>query len=97
MKQPRPASDPRRKPETWGTRREYLSLVRWLVPDLLRHAGGRVVGVMTLSILSVAARAATLGVVVIYVNAQINGEPIVLLDQTLPSEASLASLAFWGG
>ncbi|MCP4035432.1 MAG: ABC transporter ATP-binding protein, partial [bacterium] len=47
--------------------------------------------------LSVAARAATLGVVVIYVNAQINGEPIVLLDQTLPSEASLASLAFWGG
>lgn len=101
--QPSPALEPERnrdpsqKPKTWGTSREYLTLVRWLIPHLIGHARSRILGVMFLNVAAVAARGATAGSVVLYVRAQIEGTSIVLLGQTLPSDASLLAFSLWGG
>jgi len=89
--------DPSRKPKTWGNLREYSSLVRWLVPNVVRHAGARIVGVMLLSIVSVGSRVATVGAVAFYVNAQTSGAPVELLGVSIPSGASLLAYAVWGG
>ena len=91
------ARDPARKTKTWGNFREYAALIRWLVPNVVRHAGIRIVGVMMLSVFSVATRAATIGAVVLYIRAQTTGEPVILLGQSLPSGASVLAFAVWGG
>lgn len=95
--EPERNSDPSQKPKTWGTWREYLPLIRWLVPHLVRHARGRILGVMFLSVASVGARAATAGSVLLYVRAQTEGTEVVLLGQPLPSDTSLLAFSLWGG
>lgn len=81
---------------TWEDWREYLDLVSWLVPDIYRHGRGRVLGVVLLSTIGVAARAATIGSMLLYINARATGNPLVLGGLTLPTEASLPVFALWG-
>ncbi len=95
--EPELQSDPSHKPQTWGNWREYLGLVRWLIPHVARHAPGRILGVMFLSVAGVGARAATAGSVLLYVRAQSEGTSVVLLGQPLPSDASLLAFSIWGG
>lgn len=89
--------NPGLKSETWGSFSEYLALTRWLVPDVLRHGGWSIAGVMLLSVASVAARGATAGSVLYYVRAQSKGTSVVLLGQELPSDASILAFSLWGG
>lgn len=95
--EPERQSDPSHRPQTWGNWREYFGLVRWLVPHVVRHARGRILGVMILSVAGVGARAATAGSVLLYVRAQSKGTSVVLLGQPLPSDASLLAFSIWGG
>jgi ABC-type multidrug transport system fused ATPase/permease subunit len=81
---------------TWEDWREYLDLVSWLIPDVFRHGRGRVVSVVLLSTIGVAARAATIGSMLLYINARATGTPLILGGVTLPTHASAAVFALWG-
>jgi ABC-type multidrug transport system fused ATPase/permease subunit len=54
------------------------------------------VGVIALSLLGVGARAATIGTLLLYVNAQSTGKPVELLGVGLPTEATPAVFLLWG-
>lgn len=82
---------------TWEDWREYVAVVTWLVPHVYRHARGTTLSVLFLSITGVAARAGTIGTVLLYVRARSTGSPIELLGISLPSEASVPIYLLWGG
>jgi hypothetical protein len=86
-----------RRAPTWGSASEYLTLARWLVPNVVRHARARLLAIMLLSVFSVAARGATAGSVLLYARARSNGDTIELLGQQLPSDGSVIAFAVWGG
>ena len=44
-----------------------------------------------------AARAGALGSMLLYVNARVSGDPLVLLGQTFPTEATFSVFLLWGG
>ena len=82
---------------TWENWHEYLAVVAWLVPHVYRHARGSTLGVLILSVAGVAARAATIGTVLLYVSARSAGVSVELLGISLPSEASIPVYLLWGG
>jgi hypothetical protein len=82
---------------TWNDWREYVALVKWLVPDVYRHARTDSIGVLALSFLGVGARAATVASLLLYVHAQNAGRPVQLLGVHLPSDATPAVFLLWGG
>lgn len=76
---------------------EYLQLLRWLAPDVFRHARGRMLGMLALSGIGVGLRAAAAAVIVLFVDAQQNGRGAELLGFALPSEPTPRNLCLWGG
>jgi len=80
----------------WENWREYWELVRWLVPDVYRFARGRVFGLVILSSVGVAARAGTLGSMLLYIKARTKNHPIVFAGFSLPTEATLPVFLLWG-
>lgn len=82
---------------TWDDWREYLSVVRWLVPDVYRHARLKSLALVALSSIGVAGRGATVGTLLLYVHAQNKGHDVVVSGFTLPSDTSWLTLLFWGG
>jgi hypothetical protein len=82
---------------TWEDWREYLSVVRWLLPDVYRHARLKTLALLVLSSIGVAARGATVGTLLLYVHAQNAGRDVVLAGFTLPSDTGWLTFLFWGG
>ncbi|MGH0036037.1 MAG: hypothetical protein ACQGVK_13500 [Myxococcota bacterium] len=82
---------------TWEDWREYLSVVRWLLPDVYRHARLKTLALLVLSSIGVGARGATVGTLLLYVHAQNESRDVVLAGLTLPSDASWLTFLFWGG
>jgi hypothetical protein len=82
------------RPSHWS---EYLELLRWLAPDVFRHARGKMIRVLALSGIGVGLRAASAAVIVLFVDAQQKGRSAEVLGFALPSEPTLANLALWGG
>lgn len=81
------------RPSHWG---EYLELLRWLIPDLYRHARGKLIGMLALSGVGVALRAGSAAVIVLFVDAQQKGRGPELLGLVLPSTPTLGNLVLWG-
>lgn len=82
------------RPSHWS---EYLELLRWLAPDVYRHARSKMIGMLALSGIGVGLRAASAAVIVLFVDAQQKGRSAEVLGLALPSEPTLANLAIWGG
>jgi hypothetical protein len=82
------------RPSHWS---EYLELLRWLAPDVYRHARGQILQMLALSGIGVGLRAAAAAVIVLFVDAQQKGRSAEVLGFALPSEPTLANLAMWGG
>ena len=82
------------RPSHWS---EYLELLRWLVPDVFRHARGRMIAVLALSGLGAGLRAAAAAVIVLFVDAQQKGRSAEVLGVALPSAPTPLNLALWGG
>jgi len=82
---------------TWEDWREYLGLIRWLVPDVYRHARLRTIALAALSSIGVSTRAATIGTLLLYVHAQRDGREIVWHNIHLPSDTGLLTFLLWGG
>ncbi len=82
---------------TWEDWREYLGLIRWLIPDVYRHARLKTLSLLLLSAIGVASRGATVATLLLYVHAQNQGTDVVLAGFTLPSDASILTFLMWGG
>jgi len=76
---------------------EYVALLRWLAPDVFRHARGQMIRMLALSGLGVGLRAASAAVLVLFVDAQQKGREASILGVALPSAPTLANLCLWGG
>jgi hypothetical protein len=82
---------------TWEDWREYLSVVRWLLPDVYRHARLKTLILLVLSSIGVSGRGATVGTLLLYVHAQTKGRDIVVAGFSLPSDTHWLTYLFWGG
>jgi len=76
--------------------RMALSLAGLLLGDVFRRARANVLGILLLNIIGVATRAASLGAMILYVEAQTSGESIALGPIVMPSDAKPTSLLLWG-
>lgn len=75
---------------------EYLDLLRWLIPDVYRHARGKLIGMLLLSAIGVGLRAASAAVIVLFVDAQQKGQGPELLGIVLPAQPTPLNLMLWG-
>jgi hypothetical protein len=81
---------------SWSDWSEYLQLVRWLAPDVFRHARAKMLAMLVLSGLSVGLRGASAAVLLLFVHAQQHGKAAKVLGISLPSEPTLPNLILWG-
>ena len=81
------------------TRRVRLfgNIISWMGTDIRRNAKGLYGVIFALSVLGVFARLGAIGSFMVYVNAQLTAQPIVLGGVELPSDTGLWTLLLWGG
>ena len=81
-----------------ATRRGRLfgNIIFWMMMDIRRSAKGLYGRIVAFSVLSVCARLGAIGSFMVYVNAQLKAQPIVLAGVELPSDTGLWTLLIWG-